>query len=418
MVRFDEGADMLVLIRHREVVALAMPPDDDQAPQRPPIRCESAGRVERISFSLDHQLAAVQRSAVDLDIFDLASGSTFPLAVRSSRSSGWAARDRGRILGSHWPGSEACELAVVTTAGVELYRVLRERRSLKLLRRVSQPVSWSVYSHETRLMLLAAGQQDNLLSGLQLQPRSAVRLPRFEVLLSPLQGLPLAQPLAQGQQRPRRSLQARHVSVHRVYDALYCAHIDEEARKVVLYALYRDAVLRQHELPTHSARAALSVCDNLLVVHALDQQVATLFDLRINRFCPISAPLPLATLPADGFSPAYSPHWLIAPPDKVVDPLAGRAGRLRLNLRAIAASSIDKVCLLEFLLLRSRSHLVLLEVLADALSELEPLPTLSRMFALLQQPAAQAALGAPARDGAAAANAPVLRLADSGRDNE
>ncbi|EOD15985.1 hypothetical protein EMIHUDRAFT_451592 [Emiliania huxleyi CCMP1516] len=359
MVRFDEGAGLLVLIRHRELVALAMPPDDDQAPQRPPIRCESAGRVERISFSLDHQLAAVQRSAVDLDIFDLASGSTFPLAARSSGSSGLAARHRGRILGSHWPGSEACELAVVTTAGVELYRVLRERRSLKLLRRVSQPVSWSVYSHETRLMLLAAGQQDNLLSGLQLQPRSAVRLPRFE---------------------------ARHVSVHRVYDALYCAHIDEEARKVVLYALYRDAVLRQHELPTHSARAALSVCDNLLVVHALDQQarllapsaaVATLFDLRINRSCPISAPLPLTTLPADGFSPVYSPHWLIAPPDKVVDPLAGRAGRLRLNLRAIAASSIDKVCLLEFLLLRS--NLVLLEVLADALSELEPLPTLSRM---------------------------------------
>ena len=249
MVRFDEGAGLLVLIRHRELVALAMPPDDDQAPQRPPIRCESAGRVERISFSLDHQLAAVQRSAVDLDIFDLASGSTFPLAARSSGSSGLAARHRGRILGSHWPGSEACELAVVTTAGVELYRVLRERRSLKLLRRVSQPVSWSVYSHETRLMLLAAGQQDNLLSGLQLQPRSAVRLPRFEVLLSPLQGLPLAQPLAQGQQRPRRSLQARHVSVHRVYDALYCAHIDEEARKVVLYALCRDAVLRQHVSP-------------------------------------------------------------------------------------------------------------------------------------------------------------------------
>ena len=84
------------------------------------------------------------------------------------------------------------------------------------------------------------------------------------------------------------------------------------------------------------------------------EQVATLFDLRINRSCPISAPLPLTTLPADGFSPVYSPHWLIAPPDKVVDPLAGRAGRLRLNLRAIAASSIDKVCLLEFLLLRSR----------------------------------------------------------------
>ena len=35
------------------------------------------------------------------------------------------------------------------------------------------------------------------------------------------------------------------------------------------------------------------------------------------------------------------------------------------------------------------------------------------------QPAAQAALGAPvARDGAAAANAPVVRLTDSGRDNE
>ena len=70
-------------------------------------------------------------------------------------------------------------------------------------------------------------------------------------------------------------------------------------------------------------------------------------------------------------------------PDLVVDPQAGRVGQLRIDLHTIVRSSIDKACLLQFLLARTHCADVILDVFSKSIAEQEELPTLARMFDLV-----------------------------------
>ena len=138
--------------------------------------------------------------------------------------------------------------------------------------------------------------------------------------------------------------------------------------------------------------------------------------MRINTQFPITAPLPIATVSSDSFSPLYSPHWALAPPDTVIDPQAGRVGQLALDLPTIARSSIDKACLLQFLLARANCASVLLEVFSKSLDDTEGLPVLARMFDLLHAAVARSLLTRRAYSTSAAAaalaNAPTRAGAD------
>ena len=136
----------------------------------------------------------------------------------------------------------------------------------------------------------------------------------------------------------------------------------------------------------------MSVSDNLLLVHSLEAKVVLIFDLKINTQFPISAPLPLATLPLSRWPAVYTPHWVLAAPDVVIDPQMGVVGILKPDLAAVAHSSIDKECLLQFLLARSNAHDVVLDVLARAVRDAEPLPVIARCFDLVCAAAANAVL--------------------------
>ena len=157
-VRLDEAARRLILIRHREFVALPLgslgqPPS--AATDAGTIRCDNGGKVENLRFSLTHRFVAVQRSDTTLELVDLTQGNTFTHVCR-----GGGSKTRWRILGFQWTGTPVSDLLVVTSAGVEFYLVLPERCALKLVKTVQHAVSWCVYSHETRLLLLATGPQD------------------------------------------------------------------------------------------------------------------------------------------------------------------------------------------------------------------------------------------------------------------
>jgi hypothetical protein len=217
----------------------------------------------------------------------------------------------------------------------------------------------------------------------QIQPNSLVRIPKFEVQLAPpTEASGLSRGLL-GQTKLRRSLLPDNLSVARLYDMIFCVHIETELEQVHLYQLFKDFVVRKYVLAVYSRKAQVSVSDNLLIVHALDSKVALIFDLRINTQYPITAPLPIATVAADGFSPLYSPHWSLAPPSYVIDPQAGRVGLLELDLHTIARSSIDKACLLQFLLTRTYSGQVIMDTFAKSIEEEEGLSVLARMFDLM-----------------------------------
>ena len=379
-VRFDEVARRLVLIKHRCFVALPL----NRSLQ--PITVQSNGKVEAVRFSLNHRFAAVQRSEVEIEFMDLLQGSSF-----SHTCKGGGSRGRWRILAFHWTGTPVADFVVVTTAGIEFYLVLPERSSLKLVKSSAHAVAWSVYSHVTRLVLLATGPQDNIMHGIQIQPSSLVRIPKFEVALAPPVEPPVSARVS-GQAKLRRSLLPGNLGVARLYDMIFCVHSETERQQVHLYQLFKDYVVRKYALAVYSSSASVSVSDNLLIVHALDSKVALIFDLKINTQFPITAPLPIATIAADGFSPLYSPHWSLAPPDYIIDPQAGRVGQLQLDLHTIARSSIDKACLLQFLLSRTHCASVILEVFAKSIDEEEGLPVLARMFDLLHAATARSLL--------------------------
>ena len=370
-LRFDEASRRLILIKHQEFVATSID-------SLPPIRCELGGRVENVRFSLNHRLAAVQRSATEIEFIDLLLGNNFV-----HRCKGCNFKGRWRILSYQWTGKPYSDFLVITTAGVEFYLVLPHIPMLKLVKTAPHTVAWCVYSHDTRLLLLATGAQDNVIQGIQIQPQAIVRIPRFEVQLAPLAApeMPLA---STGQQKVRRSLQPQHLSVVRLYNMILCAHVEPERQQVLLYQLFKDFVVRKYALSVYSRQIALSVSDNLLIVHALDAKVALIFDVKINSQYPVTAPLPVSMVSADGGGPQYSPHWEFFPPDFVIDPQAGTVGRVSVDVRAVAASSVDTTCLLQFLLARAASQEVVIEVLASAVSEQMPLSTLSGLFGQLQ----------------------------------
>ena len=231
-LRFDEASRRLVLIKHREFVATSVD-------GHPPIRCNVGGKVENVRFSLNHRLAAVQRSDVEIEFVDLLLGNNFVHQCK-----GCGTKGRFRILSYQWTGKPVSDFVVVTTAGVEFYLVFPERSTLKLIKTSPHAVAWCIYSHEVRLLLLATGAQDNVIQGIQIQPQAIVRIPKFEVQLAPLAPPAGEDPRAAGQQRLRRSLQPSHLVVVRLYHMILCAHIEPERQQVCVRARVRAAPAR------------------------------------------------------------------------------------------------------------------------------------------------------------------------------
>ena len=70
--------------------------------------------------------------------------------------------------------------------------------------------------------------------GIQIQPSSLVRIPKFQVVLAPPAEQP-AQPRVSGHAKFRRSLLPGNLCVARLYDMIFCVHSETERQQVHLY---------------------------------------------------------------------------------------------------------------------------------------------------------------------------------------
>jgi hypothetical protein len=125
----------------------------------------------------------------------------------------------------------------------------------------------------------------------------------------------------------------------------------------------------QGSLPIYSPHVAVSVVDNVLLIHQTDSKVVLLYDILSDTKVPTSAPLPLllrgAPLSSDSSirstekdkkrvlmnreATIYGDGWVFVNPDFVLDHLHGLLWRLRLDLEAVAASTSNIPVLLAFL---------------------------------------------------------------------
>ncbi|KAK6149244.1 hypothetical protein DH2020_016769 [Rehmannia glutinosa] len=279
---YDDGNKLILSLTSNQVFSWKTAPYNPYvAPSSDPI---SEGPVLSIRYSLDLKLLAIQRSRHEIQIWIKETGDTFSQKCRSESES---------ILGFFWTDCPTCDIVLVKTSdaleglrqhlmwpsgALEFYSYNTESRFLRLVETKKLNISWYIYTHESRLVLLASGMQCKSFTGYQLSSAGIVRLPRFEMAM--------AKPEANN----GPILAAEDVHLITVYGRIYCLQFDRVAMLLNLYRFYRDAV---GSLPVYSNKIAVSVVDNVLLVHQEEAKVVIIYDIFADSQAPISAPLPL-----------------------------------------------------------------------------------------------------------------------------
>ncbi|CAN0927566.1 Regulator of MON1-CCZ1 complex [Linum grandiflorum] len=346
----------------------------------------SEGPILSIRYSLDAKCIAVQRSDQEIQFIHRETRETFTHTCRPDSES---------ILGLFWTDCPLCDLVIVKTSGLDLLTINFTSKSLTLVETKKLNVSWYVYTHESRLVLLASGMQCKSLTGFQLSSVGIVRLPRFEMVM------------AKSDASSRPILAAEDVFIVTVYGRIYCLQIDRVAMQLHLYRFYRDAVVQQGSLPMFSSKIAVSVVDNVLLVHQVDARVTILYDIFADSRAPITAPLPLLLrgLPrsntsrsitgsdnlgrnsSDQESIIYGDDWKFLVPDLICDVASKLLWKIHLDLEVISASSSEVPSILEFLQRRkqeaSKTKQLCLAITRTIILERRPVPMVAKAIDIL-----------------------------------
>ncbi|XP_041991013.1 regulator of MON1-CCZ1 complex-like isoform X1 [Salvia splendens] len=350
----------------------------------------SEGPVLSIRYSLDLKLLAIQRSSHEIQIWNKDTGDTFSQKCRPESES---------ILGFFWTDCPTCDIVFVKTSGLDLYTYGTESRNLQLVQTKKQSISWYIYTHESRLVLLASGMQCKSFTGFQLSSAGIIRLPKFEMVM------------AKPEANSNPILAAEDVHIITVYGRLYCLQFDKVAMLLRLYRFYRDAVVQQGSLPVYSDRIAVSVVDNVLLVHQAEAKVVIVYDIYADSKVPISAPLPLClrgysrasvasfhtSTKTSGASESknlsateetiYGDQWQFLVPDLVLDVSNGSLWKISLDLEGISASSSEVQLILEFLQRRKldaeKAKQLSLAIVRTIILERKPVPMVARAMDVL-----------------------------------
>ncbi|XP_065855203.1 uncharacterized protein [Euphorbia lathyris] len=346
---YDDGSKLLLALTSDQVFSWKIVPFDPHVtPSSDPI-CE--GPILSIRYSLDSKFIAIQRSSQEIQFWHRETKETFSHKLKSESES---------ILGFFWTDCPLCNFVLVKTSGLDLLAYDFESKSLNLVETRRLNVSWYVYTHESRLVLLASGMQCKTFTGFQLSSAGIVRLPKFDMAM------------AKSDANSKPVLAAEDIYIVTVYGRIYCMQIDRVAMLLHSYRFYRDAVVQQGSLPIYSSKIAVSVVDNVLLVHQVDAKVVILYDIFADSRAPISAPLPLLfrgfprtnisfnrsggknsesaeASVSDHEAIIYGDDWMFLVPDLICDVANNLLWKINLDLEAISASSSEVPSVLEFL---------------------------------------------------------------------
>ncbi|CAM8890122.1 unnamed protein product [Rhodiola kirilowii] len=345
---YDDGNKLLISSTSDQVFAWRTVPFSSTV--SPTCDMISEGPVLSIRFSLDIKVLAIQRSCHEILFQNRETKECFTHRCKTESES---------ILGFFWTDCPTCDIVIVKTSGLDFFVYKCESNSLHHIETRRLNVSWYIYTHESRLVLLSSGMQCKNFTGFQLSSAGVIRLPKFEMVM------------AKSEANSKPVLAVEDVHIVTVYGRIYCLQVDKVAMLLHLYRFYRDAVVQQGSLPIYSSKVTVSVVDNVLLVHQVDAKVVILYDIFGDSRAPISAPLPMLirgllrtnsssrSLSKDNDSPEtndikseisiYGDDWTFLVPDLICDIGKGLLWKIHLDLEAISASSSEAASMLEFL---------------------------------------------------------------------
>ncbi|KAK2168546.1 hypothetical protein LSH36_16g11043 [Paralvinella palmiformis] len=344
-------------------------------------RMDDKGEVISMKFSYDMKVLALQCSA---------------------KSVGKSTK----IIGFVWTASN--EIVFVTDFGIELYQVQLEKKSLKMLKSYSFGINWYSWLPGSAVLLLSTGTLGNVLLPFYFKPGSMMKLTKFEV---DLPAIP---------RPPKLSLLQHDVSMAVIYGKLYVIVLRHQPKpggavgaEIALYHIPRDNATRKaHILKLDmSGRFAVNIVDNLVIVHHQASKTSMFFDIMLKgdtdgyvvTHQPVLSPLPikpfklkLQSVPTSSGVEVQeytcemfidSPNWIAFQPNIIIDAKLGCMWYVQLRLSPLILMIPDKCLLVEFLLLRRDSKMVLLSVCKQILmpETQAKLTTISRVFNMLNK---------------------------------
>mmetsp|Transcript_30704 Transcript_30704/g.70779 ORF Transcript_30704/g.70779 Transcript_30704/m.70779 type:complete len:723 (+) Transcript_30704:80-2248(+) len=363
---FVDDAQMVLTV-YRQGVFIVHSMKDARADPKT-ISFVNPGDVLSVKFSSDHRFLSLQRSSTEIEIVNLKLTTEFRLSCKSSKGN--------EILGVVWINNDIYDLCLICTTGLELYKMSPKADSMKLSKHIKQQNNWFLYSHPNRLLMLCAGKEANAVQCYQFPPNGLIKMRQF---------------MPDTRQDDRR-LQPQDFVLSKLYDKLCCIFINGFHQELIVYQLGRDAVARHSVINLYTAcdRFAVSVIDNLLVVHNTDSQITMLFDIHSKNKLPVAAPLPLGGPPSRAgpsqdaaFAPEMQSSWEFVHPSFLLDKASGCCWSVALSLEHLSVSCSDKPALLELLLKRSSSAPHILRVIRNVIQDQESINTVSRLFNIL-----------------------------------
>uniref|UniRef100_A0A6B2KYX7 Uncharacterized protein n=1 Tax=Arcella intermedia TaxID=1963864 RepID=A0A6B2KYX7_9EUKA len=380
LVFFDETIKELILCKKlnsqweitREIVGES---------KRDPIKLTEiphTNNLEDVKLSPDGKFLGIKRKEESIEIVPLLPEKLASFVHTSKRK-------KDPLLGFYW--TYPSNLLLVTKSGFELYSIFSSKsgNSVKLIKEYKKNINWFVYSPIVRILLLSCSSKTSILQGFHfmMKKNGVMKLPKFDLFPKNTEG----------------SVHPSEIFISQIYNALYCIHVNDKAskRELVLYHLSNHSVVAKHHIDLHTDGIInLSVIDNLIIAHNIDQQISMIFDIKLKELnFPAAAPLPLPAPPEMTQSEVYK-NWRFYLPGYVNSTNSRQCWKLELNLDAIAASFSDRVKLADFLIRRVNSKELILKTIQNAIVEKESLTVLGAIFEMLSRVLAMKELG---RDG-------------------
>lgn len=369
-------------------------------------RVEDKGAVLSIKFSPNQQILAIQRSSKSVEFQNFLNqepdGIEYSQLCRGSSTV---------IVGFVWVSNT--DFVMITSQGMEHYQIVPEKRAVRAVKNHSIQSNWFVYCPISGLLLISSGPLGTILQPFLFKNHQLLRLTKFEV--------DIPNPPNPG----RLCLVERDVTPAMIYNQMVVLVLKHPLNKqnpptavgkseIVVYTLCKDAPPRKtHVLHLEtSGKLAVSILDNLIVVHHQASKTSSVFDINLHgesdgRLMTVQPFLASATIrpyflnipasaamlsdePTQLGCEMYSPNWVFFQPNIIIDAILGCLWSLELVLTPLT-DVVEKPCdLFDFLLHRSDSKATAMAVLSRLMySSSQPLgadmPTLGRIFDKLNE---------------------------------
>jgi hypothetical protein len=291
------------------------------------------------------------------------------------------------------------DLVVVTSQGVEIWRLSYETLLVKQVKKFTAPIRLCWFEAATGVVVAAVGPRT--LQPYALNSKTSSKLPKFEV------------------QTRSPSIESHHISVMSLYEWTFCIHLDSISGRVSLRSLTgpRPSDIQIEIDGTLEGYGAgpmkVSRVDHMLAVHRMDRGITMVFDIKEGRTLhTICAPASMEpgpcettlTLKQDGGSETgivskssiplafnaidmYSHHWRFVNPDIILDYAAGAVYRVEVNLDMVVEDlmKFSKTDLIKVLLRRVDCKMRVLFAIRYAIQSETPPTEVSQMFAVTNQ---------------------------------